>query len=45
MTEIANPDVCFVQIPFVPSPEGQYLIKDLIILFAGIAIAETVHEN
>ncbi|MFH5885603.1 hypothetical protein ACG2F4_14930 [Halalkalibaculum sp. DA3122] len=40
-----HPDVCFVQIPFVPSPEGQYLIKDLIILFAGIAIAETVHEN
>lgn len=40
-----HPEVCFVQIPFVPSPEGQYLIKDIIILFAGIAIADTVHKD
>lgn len=39
------PDVCFVHIPFVPSPEGQYLIKDIIILIAGIEIAGTVHKN
>lgn len=40
-----HPEVCFVQIPFVPSPEGQYLIKDIVILFAGIAIAGTVHNE
>lgn len=40
-----HPDVCFVHIPFVPSPEGQYLIKDIIILVAGIAIAGTVHKD
>jgi uncharacterized membrane protein YkgB len=38
-----HPEVCFVQFPFVPSPEGQYLIKDIVILFAGIAIAGTVY--
>jgi len=40
-----HPNVCFVHIPFVPSPEGQYLIKDIIILIAGIAIAGTVHRD
>jgi len=40
-----HPEVCFVQIPFVPSPEGQYLIKDIVILFAGIAIAGTVYRE
>jgi len=34
-----HPDVCFVYIPFVPSPAGQYLIKDIAILFAGLSIA------
>lgn len=40
-----HPDVCFVHIPFVPSPEGQYLIKDIVILFAGIAIAGTMYSK
>lgn len=38
-----HPEICFVHIPYVPSPEGQYLIKDIIILLAGIAIAGTVY--
>lgn len=42
---IIHPKICFVHIPFVPSPEGQYLIKDIIILFAGIAIAGTVYKD
>lgn len=42
---IIHPDVCFVHLPFVPSPEGQYLIKDIIILIAGIAIAGTVYKE
>jgi uncharacterized membrane protein YkgB len=40
-----HPEVCFVHIPFVPSPEGQYLIKDIVILFAGIAIAGTIYNE
>jgi len=40
-----HPEVCFVHVPFVPSPEGQYLIKDIVILFAGIAIAGTIHNE
>lgn len=37
-----HPHICFVHIPFVPTPEGQYLVKDLVILFAGMAIGGTV---
>ncbi|MFP3984119.1 MAG: hypothetical protein ACLFV2_10570 [Desulfurivibrionaceae bacterium] len=40
-----HPEICFVDFPYVPSPEGQYLIKDIIILFAGIAIAGTVYKE
>ena len=40
-----HPEVCFVHFPFIPSPEGQYLIKDVVILFAGIAIAGTVYSE
>ena len=42
---IVHPQICFIHIPFVPSPEGQYLIKDLIILLAGVAIAGTVYKE
>ncbi|MBA3005196.1 MAG: hypothetical protein KJ900_00530 [Proteobacteria bacterium] len=40
-----HPDICFVQLPLVPSPVGQYLIKDIVILFAGIAIAGTIYNE
>ena len=33
------PEVCFVHFPLVPTPEGQYLIKDLVVFFAALAIA------
>lgn len=36
------PDVCFVRIPFAPTPEGQYLIKDLMLFTAAIVIGGTV---
>ena len=42
---IIHPEVCFVHFPFVPSPEGQYLIKDIAMLFAGIAIAGTIETE
>ncbi len=39
------PEVCFLQLPFVPTPEGQYLVKDVVILFAAIAIGGSVREE
>ena len=39
------PDVCFIHVPFVPTPEGQYLVKDVVILFAAIAIGGSVREE
>lgn len=42
---ILKPDVCFYQFPFAPTPEGQYLIKDLAIFFASAAIAGSLREQ
>ncbi len=42
---ILLPDICFRHIPFVPTPEGQYLIKDLILIFAAIAIVGSVRDE
>lgn len=39
------PAICFLHVPFVPTPEGQYLVKDLVILFAAMAIGGSVHEE
>jgi hypothetical protein len=36
------PHEVFVQIPFVPTLEGQYIIKNLVLISAGIAIGATV---
>ena len=36
------PEVCFTQIPFAPTLEGQYIIKNLILLSAAIAVGGTV---
>lgn len=35
---VLKPEVCFYSFPFAPTPEGQYLIKDLVIFIATIAI-------
>lgn len=37
------PDVCFVNFPLAPTLEGQYLIKDLVLFFATLAIAIPSH--
>jgi len=42
---IMLPEVCFLHVPFVPTPEGQYLVKDVVILFAAIAIGGSVREE
>jgi hypothetical protein len=39
------PDVCFLSVPFVPTPEGQYLVKDAVILFAAVALGGSVREE
>ena len=39
------PEVCFTLIPFAPTLEGQYIIKNLILLSAAIAVGGTVREE
>ncbi len=36
------PHVCFIHIPWAPSLEGQYIIKNLVLIAAAIAIGGTV---
>lgn len=36
------PHEVFVQIPFVPTLEGQYIIKNVVLISAGITIGATV---
>jgi uncharacterized membrane protein YkgB len=43
---LLQPDLTFVSFPFVPTPEGQYLIKDLVLFFAAMAIGGSIrHEH
>lgn len=39
---ILFPDITFTIFPFVPTLEGQYIIKNLVLISAGIAIGATV---
>lgn len=40
------PDVTFIEFPLVPTPEGQYLLKDLVLFFAAMAIGGSLgHEH
>ncbi len=39
------PHVCFTTIPWVPSLEGQYIIKNLVLISAGIAVGGTVRTK
>ncbi|MGP1346713.1 MAG: hypothetical protein ACTS3F_08620 [Phycisphaerales bacterium] len=38
-------EVCFEHIPFVPTPQGQYLIKDFFLFSAGMVIGAVVRED
>ena len=42
---VLKADVCWVSVPWVPSPEGQYLIKDLILFTAAMVIGGTVRHD
>lgn len=39
---ILFPEICFTSFPLVPTLEGQYIIKNLVLISAGIAIGATV---
>lgn len=39
------PDVTFIDFPLVPTPEGQYLLKDLVLFFAAMAIGGTLRHE
>lgn len=36
------PDICFVHVPWAPTLEGQYIIKNLVLISAAIVIGGTV---
>ncbi len=42
---ILLPEVCFAQIPFAPTLEGQYIIKNLILMSAAIVVGGTVRKE
>ena len=39
------PDVCWVRAPWAPSLEGQYIIKNLVLISAAIAVGGTVRPD
>lgn len=39
------PDICFTDFPFGLTLEGQYIIKNLIIISAGLVIGGTVNKS
>lgn len=42
---VLEPETLFVTFPFAPTPEGQYLIKDLTLFLATLAIAGSLEEK
>lgn len=36
------PDACFTHVPFAPTLEGQYIIKNLVLISAGLVVGATV---
>jgi uncharacterized membrane protein YkgB len=36
------PSLCFTQVPYAPTLEGQYIIKNLVLIAAALAIGSTV---
>ncbi|WP_394295380.1 hypothetical protein [Halogeometricum borinquense] len=39
------PDVTFIEFPLIPTPEGQYLLKDLVLFFAAMAIGGSIRHE
>lgn len=38
------PEVCFLRIPYAPSLEGQYILKNLVIIAAAMVVGGTVRK-
>lgn len=36
------PDACFTHVPYAPTLEGQYIIKNIVLISAGLVIGATV---
>ncbi len=36
------PELCFTRVPYAPTLEGQYIIKNLVLISAGLVIGATV---
>ena len=45
MPLVLLPDVCFERAPFVPTMEGQYIIKNLVLISAAIVVGGTVRHE
>jgi len=41
-TLLLFPDLCFTHFPYAPTLEGQYIIKNLVLISAGLVIGATV---
>ena len=39
------PDQCFTRVPYAPTLEGQYIIKNIVLISAGIVISATVRNE
>ena len=39
------PDQCFAHIPYAPSIDGQYIIKNMVLISAAIVIGSTVRRQ
>ncbi|MCC6678421.1 MAG: hypothetical protein IT436_14895 [Phycisphaerales bacterium] len=39
------PDACWVRIPYAPTLEGQYIIKNLVLISAALVVGGTVRER
>ena len=42
---IILPEITFIKFPFVPSLEGQYIIKNLVLIAAGIVVGSHVRDK
>jgi len=42
---VLRADICFVEFPWVPSLEGQYLVKDFLLFGAALVIGGTIREE
>lgn len=42
---ILLPDVCFTHVPWAPTLEGQYIIKNLVLISAAIVVGGTVRQQ